>query len=156
MENIPFIAKSMLLVLVFAGVAFAGDCAISSYRSSCSDCTFDAAGKMDQSCYKAKQAAGTACLTTSNPLLAKAYAEGKCPQVDTCISELNSCKAQYSSGNDSADCKEGSVSVCFSAADSCVQSAAAKCAPPPECKAPTGLILLVLGGVFLSAFLKSG
>ena len=154
MANATFILKSALLILVFAGIVFAGDCSINAYKASCSQCKFDSTGKIDQDCYKTQQAAGTACLTTSNPLLAKAYAEGKCPQVDTCISELNSCKAQYSTANDSFDCKEGSVSTCFTGADQCVVSAAAKCAPPPECKAPTGLILLVIGTVFLSAFVR--
>ena len=154
MGNATFILKSVLLILVFAGIAFAGDCSINAYRASCSQCKFDSAGKIDSDCAKAQQAAGTACLTTSNPLLAKAYAEGKCPQIDACISELNSCKTEYSTKNDSFDCKEGSVSTCYTGADQCVVSAGAKCAPPPECKAPTGLILLVVGAVFLSAYLK--
>ena len=80
---------------------------------------------------------------------AAAYAQGKCPGIDTCASQLQACQAQAGTGNDKADCAEGSVSVCFAAADNCVDSAARECGEkPPECKGPAGLIMLIVGLAF--------
>jgi hypothetical protein len=112
---------------------------------------------MDQKCYQEKRSAGIGCVGTSHAIASAAYAQGKCPGIDACASELQSCQAQYSSGNDSSDCKEGSVSVCFAASDQCVDKAALDCGErPPECKAPAGLILLVAGLVFAAGFVRKG
>jgi hypothetical protein len=83
--------------------------------------------------------------------MAAKYADGKCPQVDGCASELSSCSAQYATGNDKADCQEGSVAVCYAAADQCMKQAAIKCGEiePPCPGAGAGLVLLLVGIGFL-------
>jgi hypothetical protein len=144
-----------VLAFLALGALHAVSCAADSYRDSCSQCSFDAAGKMDKTCYTAEQAKGTACFATSFPIMNMKYAQGNCSAVDDCISQLNSCKAQYSSGNDKNDCSEGSVSVCFAAADSCMQSSARKCGEiekqcPGSSAAAFVLPLLAIAGASLS------
>jgi len=140
----------VLGLLLVAPLAFAG-CAADAYSKACASCPFDENGKTDQSCSGGYKASGTACVSASYPIMAAKYADGKCPQVDSCASELSSCVAQYSSGNDRADCQEGSVAICYSAADQCTKSAAVKCgeieSPCPGSSA--GLILLLVGVGFL-------
>ncbi|VVB98176.1 Uncharacterised protein [uncultured archaeon] len=140
------------IFLLLAQAALASNCAAQAYSKACASCPFGPDGKIDQSCSGGYQSSGVACSATAHPIANAQYAAGKCPQIQSCIDELNSCKAQYSSGNDSADCQEGSVSVCFSAADSCVDHAAAECGEkPPECKTPAALLLLPL---LAAGFLK--
>jgi len=137
----------VLVLLLFAGAVFA-DCAADAYTKACSSCSFDANGKIDKSCQQGYQASGTACVSSGHPIMAGKYAAGQCPQVDACAEELSSCAAQYSSGNDKADCQEGSVAVCYSAADQCTGQAAAKCGEVENpCKAPAAILLLLLGAV---------
>ena len=156
-------AKTILIgiviaLLLFSGAAFAGmTCAADAYRNSCAGCTFDANGKIDQKCYQEKKSAGIGCVSASHVIASAEYAQGKCPGIDACADQLRECQAQYSSGNDKADCAEGSVSTCFAASDACVDSASRECGEkPPECKAPTGLILLVVGLVFAVGFARKG
>ena len=147
---------TMVALLLLSGVAFAGmTCAADAYRNSCSGCPFDATGKMDQKCYNEKKAGGIACVSASHAIASAEYAAGKCPGIDTCASELQACQAQMGTGNDKADCAEGSVGTCFVISDNCVDKAARDCGEkPPDCKAPTGLILLALGAAFV--FAKKG
>jgi hypothetical protein len=141
----PKLAAFLGLMLVLP-VLFAG-CASEAYQKACSSCPFDENGKTDQSCSDGYKASGTACVSTTYPLMAAKYAKGECPDVDSCASELSSCVAQYSSGNDRADCQEGSVGVCYAAADECTRQAAAKCGEIKNpCGAPSLMILLVLAG----------
>ncbi|MFH1222333.1 MAG: hypothetical protein V1492_04585 [Candidatus Micrarchaeota archaeon] len=131
-------------ILIAAGLVTAG-CAASAYTKTCASCQFDANGKVDSACSGGYKASGTACVSSSYPIMSAKYAAGQCPAVDSCASELQSCAAQYSSGNDKADCQEGSVAVCYSAADSCVKSAAIKCGEvEKQCGTPE-LILLLTG-----------
>ena len=156
-------AKTILLgtaiaLLLFSGAAFAGmTCSADAYRNSCAGCGFDASGKMNQTCYQEKKAGGIACVSTAHAIASTEYAAGKCPGIGTCASQLQSCQSSVSTGNDSADCKEGSMNTCFAAADICVDSAARECGEkPPECKAPAGLIMLVVGIVFAAGFVRKG
>jgi len=148
---------TVLALLLFSGAAFAGmTCAADAYRNSCAGCGFDASGKMNQTCYQQKKAGGIACVSASHAIASAAYAAGKCPGIDACASELQACQSQYGSGNDKADCAEGSLSVCFSASDQCVDKAAAECGEkPPECKAPAAMIMLVAGLAFVG-FARKG
>ena len=139
-----------LALLFLVGMIFAADCAAKAYRSSCASCTFDANGKIDRQCSDGYKSSGITCVSTSYPIMSGKYASGQCPQVDACASELSSCVAQYSSGNDKADCAEGSVSVCYSASDSCVKSAAVKCG---EVENPCGGTALILLGLLGTAFI---
>lgn len=139
-----------IIVLLFGLLSFAGmlhaGCAQDAYNEACTYCSFDANGKIDQSCSGGHQAAGTSCVSSLYPIMAGKYATGQCPQVDACASELRSCTAQHSSGNDKADCQEGSLSVCYSAADACMKQAAIKCGEvEKQCPGPSAFILLVLG-----------
>jgi hypothetical protein len=140
----------MFVVLLFAGVSFAG-CAAQAYAKTCSSCTFDQYGKVDQSCSSGYKNSGTTCMTTSYPIMAGKYASGECPAVDACASELSSCSAQYSSGNDKEDCQEGSLAICYAAADECVKSAAVKCGEiESPCAAPAFALLAVLAGALFT------
>ena len=142
---------ALLALLALAGMIFAADCAAKAYRNSCAGCTFDANGKMDRSCSDGYKSSGITCTSTSYPIMSGKYAAGQCPAVDACTGELSSCVAQYSSGNDKADCAEGSVAVCYSASDACVKSAAIKCGEVENPCGGTALILLgALGFVFIA------
>jgi hypothetical protein len=123
------ITKTMMvfaILLVLISGSFAG-CASEAYAKTCASCGFDKDGKVDQSCSKGYQTSGTACVSTSYPIMAGKYATGQCPQVDECAAELSSCNAQMSTGDDKADCAEGSKASCYAAADVCTRSAAVKC-----------------------------
>jgi hypothetical protein len=138
----------VLAVLLSASLSFAASCSADSYRKVCSSCPFDKDGKVDQSCSGGYKASGTACVSASYPIMAGKYAQGQCPQVDVCAAELRACSSQYSSGNDKADCEEGSVAVCYAAADQCVQSAAAKCGEiEKQCPGSSATFILLLAGL---------
>jgi hypothetical protein len=125
-------------------------CAADAYARSCAGCSFGENGKIDQQCYQEKKNAGIACVSASHAIATAAYAQGKCPGIDACAEELRACQAQYGTGNDKADCAEGSASTCFAASDRCVDKAALECGEkPPECAAPAGLIMLVVGMAFV-------
>ena len=147
-----------VISFLFAGGLFASSCSTSAYRQSCASCLLPD-GKMDKECYNSQQSAGISCLSYSHPVAAAAYASGKCPGIDACSAELTSCKGRRSTGNDSYDCNEGSVASCFTDADLCVDKAAVKCGESAPgggsiCPLPTGLIMLLIGGVFLAGFMR--
>lgn len=142
--------KKMLVLMLFGllmGASFAG-CAANAYSQSCSSCSFDAGGRMDRSCSDGFRSSGITCTSTSYPIMSGKYAAGQCAQVDACASELQSCVAQYSTGDERADCQEGSVGVCYAAADECTRSAAAACG---EVQSPCGAPSFVLMGVLALA-----
>ncbi|VVC04446.1 Uncharacterised protein [Candidatus Bilamarchaeum dharawalense] len=139
------------LILILTGTLFAG-CASDAYGKACASCPFDSQGKMDQNCYGGYKASGITCTSTSYPIMSGKYAEGKCSAVDECTSELSSCTAQYQSGNDKTDCQEGSLSICFAAADSCMKSAAVKCGEiESPCATPAAGFVVLFG---MLGFLK--
>jgi hypothetical protein len=138
----------LFLGLVLAPLAFAG-CASDSYRKACASCSFDQYGKMDQSCWGGYKASGTTCVSVSYPIMAGKYAEGKCPAIDSCASELQSCVAQYGTGDDKADCQEGSLAVCYAAADVCTKQAAVKCGEiESPCPGSSATFILLFAGLF--------
>jgi hypothetical protein len=141
---------SLGILALLAGSVFAG-CAAEAYSKTCNSCQFDENGKVDSSCKSGYQSSGTSCVSMSYPIMSAKYADGKCPAVDSCADELRSCTAQYSTGNDSEDCREGSTAICYAAADQCVKSAAVKCgeieSPCPGSSA--GFILLFAGLAFV-------
>jgi hypothetical protein len=105
---------------------------------------------MDRSCSDGYRSSGITCTSTSYPIMSGKYAAGQCPQVDACASELQSCVAQYSSGDERADCQEGSVGVCYSAADQCTRSAARACGEVESpCSAPA---FVLMGALALAGF----
>ncbi len=127
----------ILLSLAFislASVSFSATCASAAYGASCLKCPFDQGGKMDQQCYESEQNKGIACLFSAYPAESIAYKMGGCPAIDVCTERLQTCKAIYSSGNDAADCYDGSIDKCFRTADTCVQYAVKNCSgtPPGE------------------------
>ncbi|MEM0438136.1 MAG: hypothetical protein QXU54_02445 [Candidatus Micrarchaeia archaeon] len=145
--------KIMLVILAVAilgGVVSAG-CALDAYKKACASCPFDANGRIDQSCSSGYRASGVACVSTSYPIMSTKYSAGECPAVDACAAELTSCVAQYSTGNDRADCQAGDVAVCYAASDKCVERAAIKCGEiEKECPGSSGLILFALAlGLFV-------
>ena len=140
--------KKMLmfaLLGLLVGASFAASCAADAYRRSCASCSFDASGKIDRSCSDGYKNSGITCTSTSYPIMSGKYAAGQCPQVDACAEQLSSCVAQYSTGDDRADCQEGSVGVCYSAADACTRSAAIACGEvQQQCGAPTFILMGML------------
>ena len=147
---IAMLALGLMLSLGFAG------CASSAYNKACTSCSFDQYGKMDSSCWGGYKTSGTTCMTTSYPIMAGKYAEGKCPQVDECASELQSCAAQYSSGDDKADCQEGSLAICYAAADECTKKAAVTCGEiESPCAAPPAALILLFAGLFFVKMRKN-
>ena len=154
-------AKTILLGTVIAlvllsGVAFAASCSENAYKKACASCSFDANGKIDKGCMDGQKSAGIACVSSSYPMMSIEYAQGKCPQVDICASQLQQCLSQMGTGNDKADCAEGSATTCYVISDQCVKTAAGKCPPPKpgDCGAPTALILLAVGSVFAAGFVR--
>ncbi|GEM_PF-2352377 len=152
--------KALFLIAAFTALliappVFAG-CSEGAYLSGCSSCAFDnATKKFDRSCTDAKKSEGTACLATSYPVAMNNYRNGNCSMVDECISQLNSCTASVSSGNEKADCEEGSMTTCYATADICFRQAAGKCSAlePPKCDAPIGIIIVAGGAALWAAFM---
>lgn len=131
-----------LLMLSFS---FAADCARESYVKSCSHCTFEESGKMEQSCYKSQESAGQSCFAASYPITSMKYANGECPQIDECSAQLQQCKAMLTSGNDKTDCEQAYLADCFYQADACMADAAKEC--ETEFKpCPLSLIMMALLG----------
>ncbi len=119
--------KILLIALLICGVAYASTCSYDAYINACNHCRFDASGKMNETCYDLYQQDGKDCVAVSHPILASNYKAGKCPQVDTCASQLQSCKSTYETGNDSVDCKNFLVESCFKESDQCVEKAVQDC-----------------------------
>ncbi|MEM3364020.1 MAG: hypothetical protein QXS93_00740 [Candidatus Micrarchaeia archaeon] len=142
-----------LLLVMGLAAASSVSCAADAYRKACASCPFDKNGKIDQSCMGGYKTAGISCVSTSYPIMSAKYSAGKCPEVDACAAELQSCVSQYSTGNDRADCQEGSVSVCYSASDQCIRRAAIKCGEiENECPgSSSGIIIAVLGILGMAA-----
>ena len=146
----------VLAIFAVMAVAFAADCAASAYAKACASCAFDENGRIDQACYGGYKASGTTCTMAAYPITAGKYQAGECPQLGACIDELNSCVNQYKSGNDRADCQEGSVSVCFAAADRCTTRAAVDCGEIQDpCAGASSFIVLGALAALLFAGWKS-
>ncbi|MCX8175527.1 MAG: hypothetical protein N3E51_04970 [Candidatus Micrarchaeota archaeon] len=153
------VAKTKLLaiaaaILFLAGFAFAASCSVEAYRNACANCPFDKSGKIDQKCKEGYKSGGIACVSATYPLMSAEYARGKCPRLDACAEMLQSCIAQYTSGNDKEDCASDSVRMCYQMSDACVDSAANQCPAQQECSVLTGLIMLVVFGAFLAGFIR--
>jgi len=120
--------KLLLLIgILVCGVSYGAGCSFSSYSDACQYCKFDSRGNMNKTCYDKYIADGKTCIAVNHPILASKYKEGKCPQVDTCASQLDSCKSLVSVGNDSKDCYNPLVQECFTEADQCIDEAVDKC-----------------------------
>ena len=97
-------------------------CSAEAYAKACSKCSFDSYNKMNKTCYDDYISSGSGCLSSSYPVLAASYKAGKCPQVDTCKTNLDICKGALSSGNDKADCNVAAMKECYSEADKIIKS----------------------------------
>jgi hypothetical protein len=145
------------ILLSISGIAYALDCATNAYVKSCDDCGFNASGAMYPACYTFYQEWGKKCIAEKRPLLASAYNNGQCPQVDACSQELQSCKSAASTGNDKQDCLNPLVGTCFTAADACVAKADAQCnadvaaafdAFANWCPLPVLMVFILVAGLF--------
>lgn len=123
------------VIMFLASVSSAATCAEKAYYASCTKCTFDSNGKMNQTCYNNEQNAGKTCLFTAYPIESTEYSLGNCPAIDVCINRLQECKALYTTGNDEEDCASGSIDHCFVAGDICVAEAVKNCSGVPPTKA---------------------
>ena len=120
--------KLLLLIgILLCGVTYGSACSLGSYEDACKNCKFDNLGKMNETCYNKYMASGKTCIAVSHPILASKYKEGKCPQMDTCASELEACKRGVETGNDSTDCNNFLVEACFKESDQCVAKAVEDC-----------------------------
>jgi len=124
-------AKDILLIgmvfLFLSGISFAG-CSYDSFKAACDDCTFDAYGKMDQSCWQGYQSSGTTCLGKKYPMMSAKYMMGDCPQVDECAAKLAACKDANNPGSNLLECKNSATLNCFTMGDACVEAANKICA----------------------------
>ncbi|MCX6777004.1 MAG: hypothetical protein NTY73_03495 [Candidatus Micrarchaeota archaeon] len=153
--------KLLLLVgILLCGVTYAASqCSINSYADSCKYCKFDSTGKMNETCYKSYNARGQECIAVHHPILASNYKDGKCPDVDACASQLQSCKNSFSLGDDKVDCNNPLVRECFTDADACIAKAVEKCGGNLDlaevadllfyfCPNGIGLSVLLVGAVY--------
>jgi len=142
----------LLLGLLVLSLSFAADCAREAYVKSCSQCTFDESGKMEQSCYDSQESAGQSCFAATYPIASAKYANGECPAIDKCTAQLQQCKAALTSGNDKTDCEQAYLADCFYQADVCMADAAKEC--DVEIKpCPFALIMIAMLGF---GFMKYG
>lgn len=131
--------------VVLSGI-LAADCSYDAYLKACANCPFDANGKINEACMGGYKASALSCISAKYPVMSTKYSAGECPEVDACASELSSCLSAASSGNDKQDCAEGSVKICYSSADTCINKAAIKCGEiEQQCPGSSALILLTLG-----------
>jgi hypothetical protein len=149
--------KILLIALLICGVAYAAECSYNAYADACHVCPVNEFGKMNQECYNVKQGDGEACIAEYYPILAANYKAGKCPQVDTCASELQSCKNRYASGNDSVDCNNSQIASCFKQSDQCVEKAVNDCGDSVDltgCPFVGILSVVLLGAVYAERIAK--
>jgi len=119
------------VVCAMAGLAFAG-CATTAYSQACGECLgLDAMhpDKMDDSCYNDRISGASSCYSAAYPLMAAAYGNNNCSEVDACKAALTSCvdASKSASGNDRADCSAGTVNQCFVQGDACMAQANTAC-----------------------------
>jgi hypothetical protein len=143
------------VILLLAGISFSG-CVEDSYFDSCTECTFDESGKMDESCREKHEDAGTACLVAAHPQLTYLYMENKCPELNDCHMEAESCRQAAGTGSDRKDCMNPSVRKCFQRADSCISRAVSKCDARSNPCAVFILLPAILGLVFFFSSREEG
>ena len=119
----------IMALLALVPLASAESCGAEAYANSCKGCHFQD-GRMDPACYEGYQTSGEACLFAAYPLSVTAYENKKCPAIQYCIDQLNSCKASASTGNDENDCQGTAVAACFIAGDACIDDATKHCDTP--------------------------
>jgi hypothetical protein len=150
----------LIMLLSAAGVCHALDCAASAYTSSCSKCSFDSSGKMNQTCYQEWQNWGTKCIAEKRPMLANAYHDGLCSEVDACKKQLQTCQSSSSAGSDKLDCLNPMVGQCYLEADACVADAEKTCDAGIGmtvdgflnwCPFPVFMVLLLIAGFVYSS-----
>lgn len=118
--------KAVIILLMIIGISAAG-CALESFTKACNECSFDANGKMDKTCWEAIQKQGETCLATTYPSMSLKYAFGSCDQMDICASRLSACKEATKSGSDARDCNSQAMINCFIIADKCAEAANQVC-----------------------------
>lgn len=126
-NSLLVLALVLILSVLFASNVFAAICSARSYVESCKQCTFDASGKMDESCRKNSENDAQSCLVTTYPRTSVAYSAGKCPQVDVCLANLKVCRLVGEKTSDKTNCHEPAYNSCFNVADTCVAKAAQAC-----------------------------
>jgi hypothetical protein len=83
---------------------------------------------MDEKCWQEVQDGAKVDLALAYPTMSfKHQWGGGCPQLDQCISALQTCKSLYTSGNDQTDCYHNRLTHCFRAADACAEAADKVC-----------------------------
>ena len=138
---------ALFLLVLLCRTVFADGCAETARIRACSECDFDANGKMDPDCYNNIKSNAITCYAVTYPIAYKNYTEGKCPGIDTCVSNWDSCVNSYKSGNDSEDCKNAFMGACYVNADFCVESAARRCQGLPQVECPLIDLLILLFAV---------
>ncbi len=120
---------SVILIcsLFLSTLSFSANCAVEAFTKACSNCPFDAMGKIDEKCFKGYENQGTTCLAKNYPGMSVAYTFGSCPQMDECVSRLSACKETHKSGSDARDCNNQQMIECFRTGDRCAEAAAQVC-----------------------------
>jgi hypothetical protein len=119
----------MIVCLAMMGVVSAATVSIDSYSKSCTQCTFDANGKMDQKCWQEIQDGAKTDLALAYPSMSFQYQfGGGCAPLDQCVAALQTCKSLHTSGNDQTDCYHNRLTHCFRSADKCAEAANKICA----------------------------
>ncbi|HID45610.1 MAG TPA: hypothetical protein EYP34_07645 [Chromatiaceae bacterium] len=120
--------RIMVFLLLSAALSAAGGtCAYESFTKACSNCPFDANGKMDEKCFKGYESSGTTCLAKTYPGMSLSYTFGSCPQMDECVERLSACKEARKSGSDAVDCNNAEMIECFRMGDRCADAADEVC-----------------------------
>lgn len=119
----------MMVCLVLTGTVSAATVSIDSYQKSCTQCSFDANGKMDPLCWQGIQDNAKTDLALAYPAMSFQYQfGGGCAPLDQCVSALQACRSMRTTGNDDLDCKGNTLTYCFTSADACAEAANQICA----------------------------
>ena len=125
-------ARHILLFLLafaalFGAFSAAATCSADAYKKACATCPFDSYGKMGKTCYDGLIDNSINCMAAAYPVLDASYSAGKCPDVDTCRSNLEICKETLHGASDKEDCGVAAIQECYSEADTCLAEANKKC-----------------------------
>jgi len=118
----------LFILVVFAalflsGLSFAATCSYDAFIQSCTQCPFDAYGKMNETCSDSFQTDAKTCLGKEYPIMSTKYLFGQCPQIDECVTKLTACKDANRQGSNKDECSSQASKNCFVMADKCAEAA---------------------------------
>ncbi|VVB51768.1 Uncharacterised protein [uncultured archaeon] len=128
-------ALALFALVLSAPSALASTCAKDGYTTACWACQNQDTGAFDtitDVCKAKGKARASACMVANYPMASAKYFDGKCPTLERCIEQLQTCDAQQCTGDTHEKCTSvihgfGSCSDCYVAADKCSTLAAKNC-----------------------------